>query len=169
MATVALAHVPALTLAESADAAQRDAALDVAQLRAIRESLRFWREAPPLAGGLQARRTAAAPALARLQSTVDREHRYGRAAAGVQHLGADLAGPVYEFMGTLIPLGPALVGLAAGYISLLARKMEVAFATTVVGLVIGAIVFLLHQAAQRWAMDDLSLLDFLSAKLREPS
>lgn len=47
--------------------------------------------------------------------------------------------------------------------------MEMAFATTVVGLVIGVIGFLLHQAAQRWAMDDLSLLDFLSAKLREPS
>lgn len=78
-------------------------------------------------------------------------------------------GPLLGLMGTLIPLGPALVGLAAGDISLLARKMEVAFATTVVGLVIGAIGFLLHQAAQRWAMDDLSLLDFLSAKLREPS
>ncbi len=79
------------------------------------------------------------------------------------------AGPSLGLMGTLIPLGPALVGLAAGDISLLARKMEVAFATTVVGLVIGAIGFLLHQAAQRWAMDDLSSLDFLSAKLREPS
>ncbi|MFC4297260.1 MotA/TolQ/ExbB proton channel family protein [Castellaniella hirudinis] len=76
-------------------------------------------------------------------------------------------GPLLGLMGTLIPLGPALVGLAAGDISLLARKMEVAFATTVVGLVIGAIGFLLHQSAGRWALDDLSLLEFLSSKLRD--
>lgn len=73
MATAALAHVPALTLAGSEDAAQRIPALDAAQLRTLRESLRFWREAPPLSGELQARRTAVAPALARLQAAVDRE------------------------------------------------------------------------------------------------
>ncbi len=78
-------------------------------------------------------------------------------------------GPLLGLMGTLIPLGPALVGLAAGDISLLARKMEVAFATTVVGLVIGAIGFLLHQAANRWALDDLSLLEYFSARLRGAS
>lgn len=72
-------------------------------------------------------------------------------------------GPLLGLMGTLIPLGPALVGLASGDISLLARKMEVAFATTVVGLVIGAIGYLLHQTAQRWALDDLSLLELASA------
>jgi len=76
-------------------------------------------------------------------------------------------GPLLGLMGTLIPLGPALVALAAGDISLLARKMEVAFATTVVGLVIGAIGFLLYQAANRWAMDELSLLEYVSQKLRE--
>lgn len=78
-------------------------------------------------------------------------------------------GPLLGLMGTLIPLGPALVALAAGDIAVLARKMEVAFATTVVGLAIGAIGFMLHQAAQRWALDDLSLLEFVSARLRETS
>ena len=76
-------------------------------------------------------------------------------------------GPLLGLMGTLIPLGPALVGLAMGDISLLARKMEVAFATTVVGLVIGALGFLLYQAANRWALDDLSLLEFISSKLKD--
>ena len=74
-------------------------------------------------------------------------------------------GPLLGLMGTLIPLGPALVALAGGDIAVLARKMEVAFATTVVGLVIGAIGFMLHQTTQRWAMDDLSLLDLVSARL----
>ena len=75
-------------------------------------------------------------------------------------------GPLLGLMGTLIPLGPALVALAGGDIAVLARKMEVAFATTVVGLVIGAIGFMLHQTTQRWAMDELSLLDRVSARLR---
>lgn len=75
-------------------------------------------------------------------------------------------GPLLGLMGTLIPLGPALVALAGGDIAVLARKMEVAFATTVVGLVIGAIGFMLYQASQRWAMDDLSLLEFVSARLQ---
>ena len=75
-------------------------------------------------------------------------------------------GPLLGLMGTLIPLGPALVALAGGDVAVLARKMEVAFATTVVGLVIGAIGFMLHQTTQRWAMDDLSLLDLVSARLR---
>ena len=75
-------------------------------------------------------------------------------------------GPLLGLMGTLFPLGPALVALAGGDIAVLARKMEVAFATTVVGLVIGAIGFMLHQTTQRWAKDDLSLLDLVSARLR---
>ncbi len=74
-------------------------------------------------------------------------------------------GPLLGLMGTLIPLGPALVGLAQGDISLLARKMEVAFATTVVGLVIGAIGFLLYQTANRWAADDISLLEYFSRQI----
>ena len=45
-------------------------------------------------------------------------------------------GPMLGLMGTLIPMGPALVGLAQGDISSMAYNMQVAFATTVVGLVI---------------------------------
>jgi len=33
--------------------------------------------------------------------------------------------------------------------------------------VIGAIGFLLYQSANRWAMDDLSLLEYISQKLRD--
>jgi biopolymer transport protein ExbB/TolQ len=76
-------------------------------------------------------------------------------------------GPLLGLMGTLIPLGPALVGLANGDISLLARKMEVAFATTVTGLVIGAVGFLLYQVRQRWFVDDLSMLEFIGKRARE--
>ena len=54
-------------------------------------------------------------------------------------------GPMLGLMGTLIPMGPALVGLATGDIGSMAYNMQVAFATTVVGIVIGAIGFITLQ------------------------
>ena len=46
-------------------------------------------------------------------------------------------GPMLGLMGTLIPMGPALVGLSTGDIASMAYNMQVVFATTVVGLVVG--------------------------------
>ena len=43
-------------------------------------------------------------------------------------------GPMLGLMGTLIPMGPALVGLSSGDIASMAYNMQVAFATTVIGL-----------------------------------
>ena len=48
-------------------------------------------------------------------------------------------GPILGLMGTLIPMGPALVGLASGDIASMASNMQVAFATTVVGMAVAAI------------------------------
>lgn len=70
-------------------------------------------------------------------------------------------GPILGLMGTLIPMGPALVGLAAGDISSMAYNMQVAFATTVVGLVISAIGFTTQQAKERWFVRNLSMLEYL--------
>jgi biopolymer transport protein ExbB/TolQ len=71
-------------------------------------------------------------------------------------------GPLLGLMGTLIPLGPALLGLASGDVKSLVQNVQVAFATTVVGLVAGAIGFLVTQARQRWHAEDLMLLEFAS-------
>ena len=76
-------------------------------------------------------------------------------------------GPLLGLMGTLIPLGPALVALAGGDIAVLARKMEVAFATTVVGLVAGAVGFLTQQVKQRWYLQDMTNLEFIAELLNE--
>ncbi|MFV0397217.1 MAG: MotA/TolQ/ExbB proton channel family protein, partial [Bacteroidales bacterium] len=54
-------------------------------------------------------------------------------------------GPMLGLMGTLIPMGPALVGLATGDVSSMASNMQVAFATTVVGIIIGAVGFITLQ------------------------
>lgn len=76
-------------------------------------------------------------------------------------------GPILGLMGTLIPMGPALMGLSTGDISTMAYNMQVAFATTVIGLFAGAIGFVLLQIKQRWATQDLTLLDYISAVATE--
>lgn len=70
-------------------------------------------------------------------------------------------GPMLGLMGTLIPMGPALVGLSTGDIGSMAYNMQVAFATTVVGLFSAAIGFITRQVKQRWYSEDLSRLEFV--------
>ena len=76
-------------------------------------------------------------------------------------------GPMLGLMGTLIPIGPALVGLATGDIGSMAYNMQVAFATTVVGIVIGAIGFITLQVKQRWVAADMNILEYVVESLNE--
>ena len=76
-------------------------------------------------------------------------------------------GPILGLMGTLIPMGPALVGLSTGDIASMAYNMQVAFATTVIGLVAGAIGFLTQQEKQRWYLQDMTNLECLVEVLNE--
>jgi len=71
-------------------------------------------------------------------------------------------GPILGLMGTLIPMGPALVGLSTGDIGSMAYNMQIVFATTVLGLFAGAVGFVLVQIRQRWILSDLTNLDFIS-------
>jgi biopolymer transport protein ExbB/TolQ len=74
-------------------------------------------------------------------------------------------GPVLGLMGTLIPMGPALVGLASGDIASMASHMQVAFATTVIGLFIGAVGFVIMQIKKRWFASDMNDLEFIAELL----
>lgn len=76
-------------------------------------------------------------------------------------------GPMLGLMGTLIPLGPALMGLAEGDLASLAENMLVAFATTVIGLLIGAIGFSVQQSRQRWAAQDMARAEFIASVAAE--
>lgn len=78
-------------------------------------------------------------------------------------------GPMLGLMGTLIPMGPALVGLSTGDISSMAYNMQVAFATTVVGLFVSAIGFITQQIKQRWYLQDMTNLEFLVELINEKS
>ncbi len=50
-------------------------------------------------------------------------------------------GPMLGLMGTLIPLSPALIGLANGDMQALSENLVTAFSVTVIGLLIGGIAF----------------------------
>lgn len=76
-------------------------------------------------------------------------------------------GPILGLMGTLIPMGPALVGLASGDIASMAYNMQVAFATTVVGLVVSGIGFLTQQVKERWAISSLTILEYLADVVKQ--
>ena len=71
-------------------------------------------------------------------------------------------GPIFGLIGTLIPMGPALEGLANGDIHQLASQMQLAFTTTVIGLVIGAIGFSLYQLERQIISRQLATLDCIT-------
>jgi biopolymer transport protein ExbB/TolQ len=73
------------------------------------------------------------------------------------------AGPALGLMGTLIPLSPALTGLANGNTTALSENLRVAFSVTVVGLLIGAVAFGLSLSRDRMYGQDLSDLEYLAA------
>ncbi len=78
------------------------------------------------------------------------------------------AGPALGLMGTLIPLSPALTGLANGNTTALSTNLRVAFSVTVVGLLIGAVAFGLSLSRDRMYGQDLSDLEYLAAIISDP-
>jgi biopolymer transport protein ExbB/TolQ len=78
------------------------------------------------------------------------------------------AGPALGLMGTLIPLSPALAGLAAGDVQELSENLRVAFSVTVIGLLIGAIAFAISLVRDRLYGQDLSDLEFVANRLTAP-
>ena len=76
-------------------------------------------------------------------------------------------GPMLGLMGTLIPMGPALVGLSSGDIASMAYNMQVAFATTVIGLFAGGIGFVVKAVKQRWYRRDMGMLNYIADILDE--
>lgn len=78
-------------------------------------------------------------------------------------------GPALGLMGTLIPLGPALIGLAEGDIQTMAQNLVIAFATTVVGLLISLIGLFLYGVRKGWLIRDRILWTFFAARLARQS
>ncbi len=79
------------------------------------------------------------------------------------------AGPALGLMGTLIPLAPALDGLAKGDVNALTENLRVAFSVTVLGLLIGAVAFGLSLVRDRIYGQDYSDLEYIAAVLTDPA
>lgn len=69
--------------------------------------------------------------------------------------------PMLGLMGTLIPMGPALAGLASGNIAGMAYNMQIAFATTVVGCVCAGIALLISSVKKHWYTEEISNLYYV--------
>jgi biopolymer transport protein ExbB/TolQ len=72
------------------------------------------------------------------------------------------AGPMLGLMGTLIPMGPALLALAGGDVETLANNLIIAFGTTVLGLATGLIGHMVSMVRSRWYEQDMSDMEYLS-------
>ena len=64
-------------------------------------------------------------------------------------------GPSLGLLGTLIPLGPGLAALGSGDIATLAESLTIAFDTTVTGLTVGALSFLISKYKKQWYESEL--------------
>lgn len=76
-------------------------------------------------------------------------------------------GPMLGLMGTLIPMGPALAGLAAGNIDAMAVNMQMAFATTVIGLTVAVVGVLMLLMDQRYYARTLNNLEYINSLISE--
>lgn len=70
-------------------------------------------------------------------------------------------GPMLGLIGTLIPLQPALAGLAAGDMQSMASNLLIGFTTTVVGLIVGGASFALGVQVRNWGRQDLAEMHYL--------
>lgn len=74
-------------------------------------------------------------------------------------------GPALGLMGTLIPLSPALAGLARGDVKTLSDNLQVAFSVTVTGLMIGALAFAISLIRERLYGQDYSDVQYIASVL----
>lgn len=74
-------------------------------------------------------------------------------------------GPALGLMGTLIPLSPALAGLADGDVETLSENLRVAFSVTVAGLMVGAFAFGISLVRDRLYGQDFTDVEFVATRL----
>ena len=71
------------------------------------------------------------------------------------------AAPIFGLMGTLIPMGPALLALGQGEMDALSENMIIAFGTTVVGLLAGVIAYTISMVRNRWYAQDFNDMEYI--------
>lgn len=74
-------------------------------------------------------------------------------------------GPALGLVGTLVPMGTALAGLGQGDFSVMTSELVLAYTTTVVGLLIGTLAFLIYTMRRRFAENDIREMEYLTEKM----
>ena len=75
--------------------------------------------------------------------------------------------PMIGLMGTLIPLGPGVVAMGQGQVDLLSSSIEIAFDTTVAGLVVAVVAMFISRLRKRWYEDYLEAEEALMSTVLE--
>lgn len=73
-------------------------------------------------------------------------------------------GPALGLIGTLVPMGTALAGLGQGDFSVMTSELVLAYTTTVVGLLIGSLSFLIYTLRRRYTENDIREMEYRTEK-----
>ena len=74
-------------------------------------------------------------------------------------------GPMLGLMGTLIPMGAALLALSKGDLAQMANCLIIAFGTTVAGLAIGILAYVISVVRERWYAEDTKDMGYIAELL----
>jgi biopolymer transport protein ExbB/TolQ len=90
---------------------------------------------------------------------VDLENQMRRRVERLAILGR--IGPILGLVGTLIPLQPALAGLARGDMQVVGANLLIGFTTTVIGLLVGGTCYAISVVVRNWYQQDVTEMHFL--------
>ena len=71
-------------------------------------------------------------------------------------------GPSLGLMGTLIPMGQGLASLSQGQMAEMSSSLIIAFTTTVAGLAVGILAFMISTIRARWMKEDILVMELLT-------
>ncbi len=74
-------------------------------------------------------------------------------------------GPMLGLMGTLIPMGAALMALSQGDLAQMSNCLIIAFGTTVAGLAIGVLAYVISVVRERWYAEDTKDMAYIAELL----
>ena len=74
-------------------------------------------------------------------------------------------GPALGLIGTLVPMGTALASLGQGDLSVMTSELVLAYTTTVAGLLVGGLAFVIHTFRRRLAESDIREMEYLTERL----
>lgn len=95
------------------------------------------------------------------KAVADIEHRM---TARIERLGImSKVGPMLGLIGTLIPLQPALAGLAKGDVQAMGANLQIGFTTTVLGLLAGGTCYAVGVVMRGWYQQAVTDMHFLLA------